>query len=131
MLAKWIWRFGRGEETLWRKVLCSKYKKQEGSMFWNWAGTKKPSLFIKSVTSLLNEGSRTAQVINDGFLTVVGKRDRVDFWNDLKVESKPLKEVFPRCFALAEVNEGVLGNFGDLSDQTWVWNISKRRPPLD
>ena len=33
MLAKWMWRFGIEEDSLWRKVICSKYKVQEGVLF--------------------------------------------------------------------------------------------------
>ncbi|KAK3227605.1 hypothetical protein Dsin_007467 [Dipteronia sinensis] len=131
MLAKWIWRFGREDEALWRKVLCSKYRKPVGSLFWNWNGTKKVSFFIKSVESLLKEGSSSARLIKEGFLTMVGKGDRIDFWNDLKVEGKSLKESFPRCFALAEAKDGLLKNFGVWRGQKWEWNILTRRPPFD
>ncbi|KAK3200247.1 hypothetical protein Dsin_023662 [Dipteronia sinensis] len=30
MLAKWIWRFGREKTSLWRRVICSKYKLHGG-----------------------------------------------------------------------------------------------------
>ncbi|KAK3189923.1 hypothetical protein Dsin_029484 [Dipteronia sinensis] len=83
LLAKWIWRFGREENSLWRRVICSKYK----------------------------AGTRTENVINDGFLIVVGREARANFWSDIKVEGK--------CFALAKEKDGVVGNFGYWTGQRW------------
>ncbi|KAK2660740.1 hypothetical protein Ddye_007273, partial [Dipteronia dyeriana] len=33
LLAKWVWMFGRDENLLWRRVICSKYGLDETSLF--------------------------------------------------------------------------------------------------
>ncbi|KAK2654441.1 hypothetical protein Ddye_014297 [Dipteronia dyeriana] len=35
LLAKWIWRFGREEISLWKKVFCAKYNVPSNSLVWN------------------------------------------------------------------------------------------------
>ena len=32
LLAKWVWRFGKEEDTLWRKVVCTEYKVKPRSL---------------------------------------------------------------------------------------------------
>ncbi|KAK2638855.1 hypothetical protein Ddye_026650 [Dipteronia dyeriana] len=48
-LVKWIWRFGKEDKALWRKVICSKYKVDDKSLFWNWQGSSSASFFVKSM----------------------------------------------------------------------------------
>ena len=31
LLCKWLWRFSIEYESLWRKIICRKFKKMEGS----------------------------------------------------------------------------------------------------
>ncbi|KAK2656340.1 hypothetical protein Ddye_009392 [Dipteronia dyeriana] len=76
--------------------------------FWN-------ALLLKvekrSMESLLKASSRTAKVIEEGFVTIVGNGNRANFWTDLQVDGRPLKKAFPRCFALASMKSGVIQNF--------------------
>jgi hypothetical protein len=65
---------------MWRKVICSKYRIEEKSLFWNWKGSKDDSFFVKSLASMLKEGSKIEKVIREGFRIVKGDGKRVDMW---------------------------------------------------
>ncbi|KAK3231407.1 hypothetical protein Dsin_003288 [Dipteronia sinensis] len=133
LLAKWIWRFGREENVLWRRIICSNSRVNQGEISWDWHASKHGSFFVKSIESLFKFGSTSAKVISKGFVTVVGRGDRAKFWYDIIVEGGQLKEAFPRCFALAANKSGVVQDFGVWtgSNQIWSWLIPTRRPPFD
>lgn len=123
MLIKWLWRFGREENALWRHVICSKYKIRDNSMSWNWSRSISDSYFVKAIASLLKSGSQTANSVKEGFVSIVGRGDRVEFWSEVCVQGVSLKEAFPRCFALASKKSGVVKDFGGWSGSVWAWKV--------
>ncbi|KAK3210997.1 hypothetical protein Dsin_015703 [Dipteronia sinensis] len=116
MLAKWIWRFDREENSLWRRIICSKYRVNKTSLFWKWHDSKPASFFVKLVESLFKAGSWSAKAIEGGFVTVIGRWDRANFYTDIKMEGRPLNEPLPRCFALSTKNDGLVQEFGGWPD---------------
>ena len=58
---------------------------------------------------------------------IIGKGDKESFWNDVFVDYIPLKDSFPRIYALAVQKEGLIQNFGFWRDSTWVWTVELRR----
>ncbi|KAK0590392.1 hypothetical protein LWI29_026422 [Acer saccharum] len=64
-MAKWIWRFGKEENSLWKKVLCAKYGVSYNGLNWKWQVSSSPSPFIKAVGSLFEGGSALAKVLNE------------------------------------------------------------------
>ncbi|KAK2648321.1 hypothetical protein Ddye_015810 [Dipteronia dyeriana] len=123
--------FGKEGKALWRKVICSKYKLDEKSLFWNWQGLSSVSFLVKSMKVLLKDGSLTCRVIKDGFQAVVGCGDRAELWSDICCEGRPLKVAFPRCFALAIEKSGAIQLSGNWVGMRWIWNIAIRRPCFD
>ena len=79
LLSKWIWRFGRKEESLWKKIICAKYDVQQKSLFWKWNVSSSFSPLVKVVRSLFREGSLTGKILEEGFKVVVGCSDRACF----------------------------------------------------
>ena len=53
-------------------MICSIYKIDERSLTWDWLGTKYASFFVKSLQDLLKAGLRYAEVIKEGFVSIVG-----------------------------------------------------------
>ncbi|KAK3220320.1 hypothetical protein Dsin_014290 [Dipteronia sinensis] len=131
LLAKWLWRFGKEGQSLWRRVICFKYQIHEKSLYWKWKGVKFNSFFVKWIEGLLKEDTNTAWVINKGLQTLVGCGDRADFWTEILIEGRSLKESFPRCFALAVNKMGVVQDFGKWDEVKWVWKIDTRRAVFD
>jgi hypothetical protein len=48
LMAKWLWRFGREESSLWKKVLCAKYGLSNKSLMWNGNMIRSGSHFVKA-----------------------------------------------------------------------------------
>ena len=113
MMVKWIWRFSKEDQSLWRRGICSKYKIDESLLSWDWIGRKYASFFVKSMQELLKAGTRSAVVIKEGFVPVIGRGNRLQLWTNILVEGKPLKVAFPRCFTLVVHKIGVMQNFGN------------------
>ncbi|KAK3217752.1 hypothetical protein Dsin_011722 [Dipteronia sinensis] len=130
LLAKWVWRFGREETSLWKKVICVKYMVYEKSLRWNWQG-RDQSHFLKAVGSIFKENSRSFTLINDSLKVVIGCGDRAVFWNDLRWDSTPLRLAFPRIFALAVNKTGAIKEYDYWSDWGWVWEVNLHRPVFD
>ncbi|KAK2654724.1 hypothetical protein Ddye_014580 [Dipteronia dyeriana] len=80
-LVKWFWRFDKEDKTLWRKVICSKYKLDEKSLFWNWQGSSSVFFFVKSMKVLLKDGSLTCQAFKRGFTEMFCSYDQ-ETWSD-------------------------------------------------
>ncbi|KAK2659185.1 hypothetical protein Ddye_005718 [Dipteronia dyeriana] len=131
LLAKWILRFGKENESLWKKIMCVKYGLDVASLQWNWHAPRSASYFSKAVSSVLEPGSFSAKVCNEGLKVVVGCGDRVNFWADVWCVDSSLKEVFPRIFALAVNKSGVIKEFDHLNDNAWFWDIQLRRRTFD
>ncbi|KAK3220709.1 hypothetical protein Dsin_014679 [Dipteronia sinensis] len=130
LLAKWIWRFGSEDRSLWRKVICAKYGVPNDNLFWDWKGTK-ASAFVKAVGSLYDHESKTQKFINEGFTVVIGNGKRASFWFDRYGLQMPLREACPRIFALATKKEGSVHEFGSWQGSRWSWEIILRRPPFE
>ncbi|KAK3229133.1 hypothetical protein Dsin_001014 [Dipteronia sinensis] len=96
LLAKWVWRFGREESPLWKKVLRAKYVVKGSEVLWNWQSNVAASFFVKTVANLFKLETKSAILIKEGFKVVIGCGDKAYFWNDIKVGERPLKEVFSR-----------------------------------
>ena len=58
MLVKWLWRFGKEENSMWKKVIYSKYKIDEKSLYWSWHGSIADSFFVKSIHAMLKVGTK-------------------------------------------------------------------------
>ncbi|KAK3220120.1 hypothetical protein Dsin_014090 [Dipteronia sinensis] len=111
LLAKWVWRFGREESPLWKKVLCAKYVVKGSEALWNWQSNVAISFLVKTIANLFKLGTKSAILIKEGFKVVIGCGDKAELWNDIKVGERPLKEVFPRMYALAVEKEGQVKKF--------------------
>ncbi|KAK3229324.1 hypothetical protein Dsin_001205 [Dipteronia sinensis] len=121
LLAKWAWRFGSEEVSLWKRVIGTKYGVSNDLLRWDWnCGTSRSDM-VKAVGSLFQQGTLTARVLEEGLRVVVGRGDKARLWEDILVEGTPLRTAFPRIYILAvkksgkcleEVYPGERVNFG-------------------
>ncbi|KAK2656145.1 hypothetical protein Ddye_009197 [Dipteronia dyeriana] len=97
LLAKWVWRFGRERNQLWKRVLCEKYGVKLDCICWNWSTSSKASPFVKAVDGLF------------------------------AVEDIPLKIAFLRIFALSINKTRRINEFGYWEMEEWIWEVQLRR----
>ncbi|KAK2660961.1 hypothetical protein Ddye_007494 [Dipteronia dyeriana] len=103
MLAKWVWRYGKDKDLLWRKA----------------------------VSSLFKERSQSRRIMDEGLKIVVGNGESVNFWSDVWCDNLALKDRFPRIFALAVKKVGVINTFGGWLEDRWIWEVQLRRRVFD
>ncbi|GLT65799.1 hypothetical protein SLA2020_382090 [Shorea laevis] len=75
----------------------------------------------KDIVSLGSGSERLVEMLVNGFKWEVGDGSCVNFWNSKWVGNQPLKNLFPRLFALATSREGLLKDMGFWRDESWVW----------
>ncbi|KAK2654782.1 hypothetical protein Ddye_014638 [Dipteronia dyeriana] len=131
MLAKWVWRYGKENDLLWRKVICSKYGEDPHGIRWSWDIGSNVSLFVKAVSSLFKEGSQSRRILDEGLKIVVGNGESVNFWFDMWCDNLALKDRFPRIFALAMKKVGAINTFGGWHEDRWIWKVQLRRRVFD
>ncbi|KAK3213079.1 hypothetical protein Dsin_017785 [Dipteronia sinensis] len=131
LLAKWVWRFGKEEGSMWKRVLCAKYGISQSSLSWKWKAPSSASVFMKAVGSLFDEGSVSASILEGGLKILVGCGDRIRFWEDVWLDDCSLKVAYPRIFALASKKSGTIRDFGSWQKDVWRWNVPLRRSIFD
>ncbi|KAK3193124.1 hypothetical protein Dsin_024434 [Dipteronia sinensis] len=128
LLAKWVWRYGNGDNKLWRRVINAKYGNEDRNLRWNWMGGSSSSPFIKAVRSLFEEGSKTEKLLLNGMRVIVGKGDKARLWDDTNWDHIPLHRAFPRIYVLANNRNGTVQEYGRWLDSKWIWNVELRKP---
>ncbi|KAK2662363.1 hypothetical protein Ddye_000937 [Dipteronia dyeriana] len=111
-IAKWLWRFRREDQSLWKIVLCVKYGLNPSLIFLDGQGVKNGSYFFKAVSSLLRAEHRAFNIIKIGFQAVCGNGERLRLWHYIVWDSVPLKGAVPRIFTLSSNKEGAIKEFG-------------------
>ncbi|KAK3195492.1 hypothetical protein Dsin_026802 [Dipteronia sinensis] len=107
-----VWRFGKENGSLWKRVICAKYGAHDYSLLWKWNVSASASPFSKAVGSLFLEDSISAKILKEGLKVVVGDSKRVCFWNDEWHGCASLKLEYPRIFALSMQKGGHIKDFG-------------------
>ncbi|KAB2635258.1 hypothetical protein D8674_025792 [Pyrus ussuriensis x Pyrus communis] len=120
LLAKWLWRFPKEPNSLWHKVIRSKYGMQDNG--WN----ANPPLRGSS-RSPWKDISCGLQSFLQCCKFEVGNGERVRCWEDGWLEGGPLKEQFPRLFLLSRMHNQNIASFVDLSINSLSWNFDFRR----
>ncbi|KAK2646748.1 hypothetical protein Ddye_021943 [Dipteronia dyeriana] len=89
------------KRAIWRKVLCAKYRINDRWLSWDWHGPKVALDFVKAMRRLLDQGSKSANILKEGMSVVIGNGMNARFWDEIKYNSLTMREAFPRIFALS------------------------------
>lgn len=76
LLAKWLWRYGKEPNALWRKVIDAKYKAHEFGWF-----SKEPRGSYGC--SVLKDIFKEMERYKSGIEYVIGRGNKVSFWHDV------------------------------------------------
>ncbi|XP_057452728.1 uncharacterized protein LOC130744569 [Lotus japonicus] len=97
MLLKWVWRFGRERDALWREVVCKKY-----------------DLPLQLIS--FNVDPADVKKLSKPLADVYG------VWRDSGFCAS--KRAFPRVFALAVNKRALVREYGTVLGPQWIWNIA-------
>ncbi|GMI89291.1 hypothetical protein HRI_002598400 [Hibiscus trionum] len=126
--SKWLWRYGSEPNALWRKFVAALYEQDSSSMLpENLKTTNKSWVWRGIIRPLTNKDSVFSRNIHFS----VGNGKRIKFWSETWIGNTPLKELFPRMYALAVNKSGVIAEFGHFEDGIWLWKIEFRRRTFD
>uniref|UniRef100_A0A2N9I593 Reverse transcriptase domain-containing protein n=1 Tax=Fagus sylvatica TaxID=28930 RepID=A0A2N9I593_FAGSY len=92
LLGKWLWRFGREEAHLWRRVIVAKYGEEWGG----WISKKPRGAHGCSLWKGIMSGW---DFFHQHVKLVAGLGNRIRFWHDNWCGNGPLKTQFPVLFA--------------------------------
>ena len=124
LLGKWSWRFANERNSLWRKVICSKFGESfggwhtsdirggYGTSLWKDIGKEWPSFFQNSVFAL-------------------GDGRRINFWKDVWCGEEALCVRYLVLFNLALNKEAMVADMWDSGGGTGCWSSTFLRPLND
>ncbi|XP_057453066.1 uncharacterized protein LOC130744922 [Lotus japonicus] len=121
MLLKWVWRFGREGDALWREVVCKKYGLPLQLISFNVdpADVKKLSKPLADVYGIWRDSGLVGNVFRDGIACHIGRGSGVFFRLDMWVGSVPFRVAFPRVFALAVNKRALVWECGTVVGPQW------------
>ncbi|KAL4318179.1 hypothetical protein GQ457_18G008490 [Hibiscus cannabinus] len=125
---EWIWRYGSEPNSLWRRVIHSRYEANSQSLLPVNLKRHNKSWLWRNICAKLDSAD-TCFLENVRF--VVGDGRNIQFWSDHWIGNTTLMNSHPRIFALACRKSGAVADFGSVSEGVWTWNINLRRNLFD
>lgn len=126
LLLKWWSRFGVESNALWKRVLVDKYYGSFPNLsIINIESNSVSKLWMDIISvgdSCLNGNQGPA--VKECFKWSLGNGNSIRFWHDNWLAAQPLKQVFPRVFALAEDKQALVSHM----DYSGSWRIITTRP---
>ncbi|GKV40806.1 hypothetical protein SLEP1_g48407 [Rubroshorea leprosula] len=120
-------RLGDGVRGLWKRVIWEKYYGGRKEVDFTSFSSLHMSRVWKDIVGVGSGSERLGLMLGKGFKWEIGDGSRVAFWDDKWVGDKPLKDLFPRLYALSLTKEGLLKDMDFWSEGTWVWDCRWRR----
>jgi hypothetical protein len=124
LLRKWLWRYGREREVLWRLVIDVKFE----SLWGGWCSKKVLGTFGVGVWKHIRRGW-------DKFCNFVrfevGVGSHVSFWHDWWSGDRSLKQCFPVLFSIARTKDAMMADNLVVQNGVIQWNVIFTRPIHD
>jgi hypothetical protein len=119
LLGKWLWRFGREENHLWRRVIVAKYGLEGGG----WSSLKPRGSHGCGLWKGIMLGR---DLFFQHIELVPGQGDRILFWHDSWCGMTPLKSLFLVLFSCSSDKSASLASLLSMSGEgdIRVWNFS-------
>ena len=115
-LGKWVWRFARAKEEMWKRVLAAKYGQEE----FGWRTKKANGAFG---VGLWKEILKEADWCWNNMTLKVGKGTKIRFWKDPWCGDVELARRFPQLFNVAAQKSATVGDLWDQNSGQGGWNL--------
>ncbi|KAF1867730.1 hypothetical protein Lal_00050163 [Lupinus albus] len=129
MLGKWNWRMMIEGDSLWCKVLKSKY----GSDFHNLiqipssSSMRKKSPWVRDLASITPRVTDKSNWFWGNITRHIGNGYSTSFWHDIWLGVSNLSTRYRRLFSINLLPHGNISEFGSWEGDTWECNFSWRR----
>ena len=123
-LCKWSWRFANDRNSLWRKVICSKFGESNG-------GWHTRDLKGGYGTSLWKEIRKEWPSFFQNVVFSLGDERRINFWKDVRGGEEVLCSSYPSLFNLALNKEATVADIWDRGRGGGCWSPTFLRPLND
>ncbi|KAG7950083.1 hypothetical protein I3843_13G094100 [Carya illinoinensis] len=120
LLGKWLWRFAREPDSLWKLVIEKKY----GSLWGEWCTREVSGAHGVGLWKHIRRGW---EVFNRFVKLQVGTGTMIKFWSDVWCDSRALKDLYPSLFQLASVKDLSVADAMEVSGGriTWIINFGR------
>jgi hypothetical protein len=117
LLGKWIWRFGKERDHLWRKVIEAKYGWDRGG----WCSKKVNSPYGVSLWKTISKGWDS---FNRFISFEIGDGSKVSFWHDVWCGDRPLKVMYPDIFAISSSPDALVADLLSCHNDIPHWDLT-------
>lgn len=125
LLAKWWRRFALEENSLWKRIICARYK--GASNEWdlsNFSEINQSGFFTHIIN--LSKDPNFADLFGAKDLSWnLGKGSRIFFWEDIWWGEVSFKFLFPRSYLLANSKKSIIADLWNGSN----WELNLRKDP--
>ncbi|CAL5376573.1 unnamed protein product [Camellia sinensis] len=128
LLLKWWWRFGTEENSLWKNVICGKYRELDGAWFPSSERARTFSKIWANIIYTVESRAELMQFFKSNVVVKIGDGRRIRFWFDCWVGGVCLRDEFPRLYSLSVDKQGSVFMFHNNRDVYGNWVLNFRRP---
>lgn len=115
----------KGEGGLWREVVVSRYKNNEGELSFSLSERvlERGASHWRKGICMLGRFESLEDWFQEGVRRKLGRGNTVKFWEDVWVGNISLNEVFPRLYNMSEDREMMIQMLGEWQGVNWVLMI--------
>jgi len=116
LLGKWLWRYGREREVLWRLVIDAKFESLKGG----WCSKEVSGSFGVGAWKHIRRGW---EKFRNFVRFEVGNGSHISFWYDWWCGDKPLKQCFPALFSIVRNKDALVADNLAVHNGVIQWNV--------
>lgn len=126
LISKWIWRLSKDHNSLWARIITSKYKI---ALPFGIQELKLPHQggTWKDICKIVVGDEHVKATLEEEWRRRIGNGLKTRFWLDKWLGDDTLKERYPRLFSLAIHKECMVESMGYWDGWTWQWQLVWRR----